>query len=74
MDSIDRLMDSIEWRELPLPDFDEDRADIPHATHEGTISLGDFQLRCYKLSDGQRIVDGKDFDKLFGGATLGEPA
>lgn len=65
MNSIDRLMETVAWRPLLLPNEASD-SDIPFATHEGEIQLGEHKVRCYKLSDGQRIFNGEDFDKLWG--------
>lgn len=61
---IDVLMDSIHWRELPPAD-NGDAGELPSATHEGILEIGGASLRCFKLSDGQRIVDADDMHKLF---------
>ena len=60
---INRIMDSVEWQRLPEPDDRTD--DLPYPTHQGMLRLGEHELRCYTLNDGQRIIDGQDFEALF---------
>lgn len=47
---------------LPVP-IDEQAVNddgIPYVTHSGTLKFLGFNLRCYVLSDGRRIIDGED--------------
>jgi hypothetical protein len=60
----DRLLDTVEWQKLPPPD--EANLDGTYATHQGTLTIGDTTLRCYVLSDGQRLIDAEDVQKLLG--------
>jgi hypothetical protein len=60
---IDRLLDTLVWEELPAL---EGSQEIPYATHEGILRLGDIELRCYQLNTGQRVFDGADLEALFG--------
>jgi len=60
---IDRLLDTVEWRELPLPTGETEL----YATHEGELAFSDdVRLRCYVLSDGTRVFDAGDVERLFG--------
>lgn len=61
---IDSLLDSVEWQQeepqAPSPDG------IPHVTHHGVLNIGGFELRCYRLSDGQSVFNADDFEGFFG--------
>ena len=37
------------------------------ATHSGVLKFGEIELRCHILSNGTRIFDKDDIEKLFGG-------
>lgn len=63
--SIEKLLEEeIEWTPLPVPEVVE--GDLPYATHQGTLEVGSLSLRCYTLSNGQRIFDADDIDRAFG--------
>ena len=63
---IERLLDTVEWKELPSPEASE--PGLPYATHEGVLHLDNsIELRCYQLDDGRRIFDGRDIEALIGG-------
>lgn len=36
------------------------------ATHSGVLKVGEFELRCHVLSNGQIIFDSEDIEKFFG--------
>jgi hypothetical protein len=63
---IEKLLDQVDWKGLPQasPSFAGD-PDVPYATHEGTLELGELRLRCYQLNDGRRIFDAEDVAALF---------
>lgn len=65
---MDRLLDAVEWHELPPP---EDKAQDGYATYQGVLVIGDATFRCYVLSDGRRLIDADDVQKFLG---LWEPA
>jgi hypothetical protein len=70
---IDRLLDTVEWKELPSAGQRMRERGLPIATHEGVLRIGDgIELRCYQLDDGRRIFDGKDVEALFGATSEGE--
>lgn len=37
------------------------------ATHEGVLNIVGVAIRCYQLSDGRRVLDGDDVERLFSG-------
>lgn len=64
---IDILLDQIEWKPIVRDlEISEDNEDLPYATHEGIFYIGDFQMRAYKLSNGQRVIHKEDVDKFLG--------
>lgn len=61
---IEMMLDGATWR--PLPPIEKTGEDIPHATHEGVLKIGDETLRCYQLSNGQRVFAEEDVCRFFG--------
>jgi hypothetical protein len=60
MTPIEAVLDKIEWTAYPPQDGDE-----LHATHEGTLEMFGFVFRAYQLSDGRRVIDAEDIQRLF---------
>lgn len=60
---VERLLDQVEW--LPLPPNDEP-GDLPYATHEGILRIGDLELKCYTLNTGARVFEVNDLLRFFG--------
>lgn len=57
---IERMLDAVEWRVTGVqPD-----GELPYATHEGILYIGDVALRAYQLSDGQRVIDADDLTEF----------
>ena len=52
---IDIMLDKVAWKAVRRPPVYE--SDLPYATHEGVLQIGPLELRCYQLSDGQRVID-----------------
>lgn len=67
MKPADELMDTVEWVPLPAPQPSEIEPGLPYATHAGLLKIGDVELQCYQLSDGRRVIDAADVEKMFGG-------
>ena len=61
--SIHDLLDGVEWKFLGH----QEPGETPHATHSGVLRIGDVELRCYQLSNGQRVFDSDDVDAMFPG-------
>lgn len=65
---IEQLMDQVRWAECS-PDSStpgKAQSDIPFATHEGVLEIGEMKLRCYRLSNGQAVLHEDDMHKYFG--------
>lgn len=58
---IDIVMDRVQW----TPIKHEQQPDGLYATHEGTLTIEGYTLRCYILSDGQRVFHAEDVEKFF---------
>lgn len=37
------------------------------ATHSGVLKIGECELKCHILSNGERVFDAEDVEKFFGG-------
>lgn len=38
--------------------------DLPKATHEGVMKIGDLEVRIYRLDDGRNVIHADDFHRL----------
>lgn len=64
---IDLLLDQVDWKPIIREkEASEEDADLPYATHEGIFYIGEYQMRAYKLSNGQRVIHKEDIDKFLG--------
>jgi hypothetical protein len=59
---VEAMLDQVEWKILPPMDEGE----TPHATHSGVLRIGNAELKCYQLSNGQSIFDADDLMAFFG--------
>jgi hypothetical protein len=57
------LLDSATWKEVGPP---VEQGELPYVTHEGTLEIGGYSLRCYRLSSGQAVFHADDFRRFFG--------
>ncbi len=60
---IDIAMDQVEFKETG----NKPEGDMPYATHEGLLKIGDLEFKCYRLSTGQSVIDSDDFNNFLGG-------
>lgn len=61
---IESLLSGMEWTEVtPKP---EPEGNMPYATHSGLLDIHGLQLRCYRLSTGQAVIDADDMRAFFG--------
>ena len=60
MTAIEKLMEGIAWEESTTPPPSQPTK-IPYATHEGVLTIGGAKMKCYRLSDGQTVIDAEDF-------------
>lgn len=67
MTPIDAMLNAVEWKQLEGdPPADDDG--LPYATHEGVLTIGNIELKCYQLNDGTRLFDAESVHCFFGGA------
>lgn len=62
---IESALDGVRWVAV-ASEPPEGSSDLPYVTHEGVLSIAGFDLRCYQLSDGQRVLDADDVRAFFG--------
>ena len=74
---IETLLDQVEWKETPETEsvgtwfeasgvnFVNDEG-LPYATHEGVMRVGDFEFKCYQLSNGTRVISKESMEAFFG--------
>jgi hypothetical protein len=60
---IDLMFDGVAWAKLPVSGKNTD--DLPHATHEGILRVGDIDIHVYQLSDGRRVIDAAEVERFF---------
>lgn len=60
---IEMMFDGVEW--IPIEGV-RHAEDILHATHEGVLHIGEIEVRCFMLSNGQRVIDGDSIAMVFG--------
>lgn len=76
MSTADAILQRVTWTSVPPP-ANHEQDELPYPTHEGVISIeGMFDLKCYQLSNGQRIIDMESFKQwlaslIEGGADAG---
>ena len=68
---IEVLLDQVNWVAIPEASGRvAESGQLPHATHEGVLWIGDIGLRCYLLNNGQRIIEESDFMAFMMGAEM----
>lgn len=66
--TIDMMLDGVTWVAVdPNKQIGTHDDDIPYATHEGVLQIGDLSVHVYQLSNGQRVIDSEDIRALVGG-------
>jgi hypothetical protein len=55
---IDATLDALPWTVVENPDKGD--GTLPYVTHHGVLTIAGLTLRCYQLSNGQRIFDADD--------------
>jgi hypothetical protein len=61
---MDAALDAVNWVVL---DNKPGSRGLPYATHSGVLSIGNFELRCYRLNDGRAILHADDVNAFFAG-------
>ncbi len=66
-----KLLNPVDWQPVELEHGLETDPVLPQITHLGLIKADEFELRCYKLSDGQICLDFEDIEGFFRGCLHG---
>ena len=67
---MEELMDNLVWERIELPTPEKRLGGLPVATHQAVLEIAGCKIKCYQLSDGQRVVDVTDVNALFGADLL----
>lgn len=66
---IDLALDAVEWKEVPvLPLREAEDNGMPYVTHTGVMRLEGLAVRVSQLSDGRRVINVEDLNRIFEGA------
>lgn len=60
---IDHVLSTVDWQLIEWATVPDEL----HATHSGSFMIGDFEMKCFQLSNGQRILDADCVHEFFGG-------
>ena len=58
------ILDGVLWERVAS--VQENSDGLPWVTHQGVFDFAGARLRCYQLSDGQRVFDADDVEAAFG--------
>jgi len=60
---IDILLDQVEWKPITVR---QDLSDeMPYATHQGILKVGDIEMEVVQLSNGMRVIPEQSLIKFF---------
>jgi hypothetical protein len=63
----DKLLNPVGWQPIELEHGEYADLVLPRTTHSGLIKADEFELRCYKLSDGHICFDFEDIEGFLRG-------
>jgi hypothetical protein len=67
---MNKLLDGLFWKPLPMPAQNKDN--LPYATHEGILKIGDFEFHVSQLNTGERVLLEDEIRDFFGLASQKE--
>lgn len=59
---IDIVMSRVKWQEVERPEASSGL----YSTHEGILEFAGHVFRCYRLNNGERVLDARDVEAYFG--------
>lgn len=59
---VEKLLDSVDWKPTGAKRV---KPDIPVATHEGVLKIGDLEFKVVQLDNGMRLIDEESVAKFF---------
>ena len=60
---MDDILNNLTWEPVG---WSGEPSDLPHVTHRGILRIGNQELECFQLSNGQRIFTEESLMKFFG--------
>jgi hypothetical protein len=65
MNAIDKLLDAVRW--VPFEyESGEPKENLPFVTHQGVLNVLGIELKVCQLSNGMRVFEEGELEKLFG--------
>ncbi|MBW4691438.1 MAG: hypothetical protein KME27_06680 [Lyngbya sp. HA4199-MV5] len=61
----EKLLETVNWQSLAL-DFSP-TCEACYATHQGSLKVNAFEIKCYKSSEGVAALDVEDIERFFRG-------
>lgn len=61
---IEQMLDLVDWAAIERTE--EPKADLPHATHSGVLTIGAIDLKVFRLSNGMAVIDADDMQRFLG--------
>ena len=65
MKPIDIMMNEVAWEPVKYDTPQVERDGIPYVTHTGILKIGEFEFHVHNLSNGKRVINGKDLEDFF---------
>jgi hypothetical protein len=60
---IEMMLDGMTWVSIDDAELEDDGT-YPYATHEGVLTIGKLSIKCYKLSNGKRVIAPESIEYL----------
>ena len=60
---IDILLSQVDWKPITVQQDISD--EMPYATHQGTLKIGDIEIEVVQLNNGTRIIPEQSLVKFF---------
>lgn len=62
---IEMMMDGLTWVPVKHDELANDSDDgLPIATHEGILNIAGIELKCFRLSNGQAVIDAESMERF----------
>ena len=66
MATLPMKLGGVDWKECEPRRAETLDEDQPFATHHGIFRIAGAEMRCYRLSNGQEVIDADDMRAFFG--------
>ncbi|MDX2214468.1 MAG: hypothetical protein SFY66_14350 [Oculatellaceae cyanobacterium bins.114] len=63
---LNKLLDSLTWEPIETPESNNTTSEV-YVTHRGVLKVDDFEIYCYRCSDGEVAFDCEDMERFLRG-------